>query len=245
MAKVYRMTYAGHPMHYSFLYPATRARLRPLPRAVEGVEPDIRVSPEKIELGRNFLPPDASDDYVEYRCLIELTARALLRWHCSIFHSAAFTWRGRAWLLTGPSEVGKTTQYLNWQRLHPGEIQMISGDMPVLETRDDGTVWVHPSSWNGKEDLHSAVSAPLGGLVLLEQGPENIIEPLVPRDTVMPLLQQFIVVPETRADILALSQVLERMLQAVPAWKYRDLGDDASTELLRATLMASLEEGEG
>lgn len=236
---VFQMLVAGYPLRYAFLYPRTRMKLRPLPLPVEGEEADVRVPPEKIELGRNFLTADSSDDYVEYRCLIELTARALLRYGCSIFHAVSFVWRDRAWLLTGPSGVGKTTQYFNWQRLFPGEITMISGDMPVLEAQDDGSVRIHPSSWNGKEDLHSALSAPLGGLILLEQGRENRIAPLPPRDAVGPVYKQFMALPETEEEILQLTRLEDRLLRAAPVWKLVNLGDEASTLLLRRTLEQS------
>lgn len=241
MPQVYQSMVAGHPLRYAFLYPATRYYLRPLPRRVEGEDFDIAVTPDKIALGRNFLPPDSSDSYVEYRCLIELTARSLLRYGCCVFHAVSFLWQDRAWLLTAPSGVGKTTQFLNWQRLHPGEITMISGDMPVLEAQEDGSVWVHPSSWNGKENISSRNSAPLGGLVLLEQGPENRIAPLRPWEGVSPLMGQFMAVPETEEELLAMAALLDRMLRAAPAWKLTNLGDEASTELLRATLSASPE----
>ena len=238
MTQVYQMTVAGHPLRYAFLYPETRFFLRPLPRRTEGDDFDIAVTPELIEQGRNFLEPDSSDPYVEYRCLIELTARRLLPFGGCVFHSVSFFWRDRAWLLTAPSGVGKTTQFCNWQRLHPDEITMISGDMPALETKSDGAVWVHPSSWNGKENLFSQLSAPLGGIVLLEQGTENQIAPLSPRDGVMPLLGQFMAVPETEEELLAMSALLDRMLRQVPVWKLVNLGNDASTELLRGTLLA-------
>ena len=241
---VYQMNIAGHPLRYAFLYPATRYKLHPWPRPVAGECFDIRVTSEKIALGRNFLTPDSSDEYVEYRCLIELTARTLLRYGCSIFHAASFVWRDRAWLLTGPSGVGKTTQYFNWQRLFPGEITMISGDMPALEAREDGSVWVHPSSWNGKENLFSRISAPLGGLVLLEQGRENRIAALSPRESVIPLMKQFMAVPETEEELSAMAGLLDQMLRSAPSWKLMNVGDDASTRLLRDTLLSALEERE-
>ncbi len=218
------------------MFPGTMYNFRNYIRPAEGDQYDIRVTPELVEIGKELLPEDSSDAYVEYRLMIERTALELLRWDCCIFHSAAFVFEGRAWLLAAPSGTGKTTQFLNWQRLHPGEITMISGDMPVLEGREDGSVWVHPSSWNGKENLRSPISAPLGGLVLLEQGRENRIRPLSPREGVVPLLQQFMAIPETEEELLAMTGLLDRMLRAAPAWKLTNLGDDASTELLRSVL---------
>ncbi len=241
--KVFQLNYAGHPVRYAFLNPVTRFHLRPWPGPVEGEEPDVAATRELLDRVRVYFPEGTADDFLEYRCMIGLTAKSLLRYGCCIFHAVSFVWRGRAWLLTAPPETGKTTQYLNWQRLFPGEIAMISGDMPVLEGREDGSVWVHPSSWNGKEDLHGGDSAPLGGLVLLEQGKEDRIGPLSPREAVIPLLKQFMVVPETEEEIRSLASLLDRMLRAAPCWKMVNLGGDASTRLLRETFLAGMEKG--
>ncbi len=238
--QVYQLNYAGHPVRYSFLEPQTRFLLHPLPRRVEGETWDVAATPELVERFRGEFPEDSSDSYVEYRCLIGLTAKSLLRFGCCVFHAVSFLWRGRAWLLTAPPETGKTTQFLNWQRLHPGEIAMISGDMPVLEGREDG-VWVHPSSWNGKESLRGKDSAPLGGLVLLEQGKEDRIFRLPPGELILPIFRQFMVVPETEEEILSLAKLMERLLTSAPCWKLVNRGGDASTELLRRTLAESLE----
>ena len=113
---------------------------------------------------------------------------------------------------------------------------MICGDMPALEKRPDGSVWIHPTSWNGKENLGSRISAPLSGIVLLEQDGVNEIMPLTPRQAIPPLLRQFIIRPDTEEQIRALAGILDGTLRSVPVWKLRNLGDDASTELLRRTL---------
>lgn len=235
------MKYAGHPLRYSFLYPATRLLMRPLPVRTEGQEYDVGVTPELHAQGRTELPPDSTEPYVEYRCLIELTARALLRYDCTIFHAASFVWRDRAWLLTAPSGVGKTTQVLNWLRLFPDELTVISGDMPLLEARRDGSVWVHPSAWNGKECLYSNRIAPLGGLVLLEQGAENRIAPMELENDLMKLFRQIMVQPETEDEIRRMARLLDQTLRTAPSWAFTNLGDDASTLLLRETLLGAPE----
>lgn len=239
--KVYEWSLAGHPVLVSFLYPNTRFFLLPLPTRTDAVRPELMVSPADIELGRQHLDPDSSNAYIEYRCLISVSARYILRYHCCVFHAAAFSWRGCAWLLAAPSGTGKTTQYLNWQRLFPGEIQMISGDMPILEAKEDGSVWVYPSSWNGKENIYGSPAAPLGGLVYLEQGAEDRMLSFPPRDAVLPLLKQFMVLPETEEEILQLASLLESVLQAAPCRKFVNLGGDESTRLLRETLSDIME----
>ncbi len=244
MLKTYEVSYAGHTIRYSFVNPETKRCFRRFLQRSDSECFDVRATQGEIEQVRPLLPPDAKDAYVEYRALIGLTAKALLPYDCCIFHSASFVWQGRAFLLAAPSGTGKTTQYLNWQRLFPGEITMISGDMPVLERREDGSVWAHPTSWNGKENIGNRICAPVGGIVLLEQGKENRIRPLSAREAVMPFFEQFIVRPETEAEILALARLMDQMLQKAPCFRFVNQGDEASTALLRGTLAPFAEGGE-
>jgi len=53
-----------------------------------------------------------------------------------LFRLAAVLYR--AWLLAGPSGVGKSTQIKSLQSLEPGAFGVICGDRPVLELREDG-----------------------------------------------------------------------------------------------------------
>lgn len=244
--RVYEVEYSGHKVRYSFLYPGTRHHFRDYIRRAEGEEYDIRITPEKIEINRPQLPEDSSDSYVEYRVMITRTALELLRYGCSIFHSVAFVLEGRAFLLTAASGVGKTTQFLNWQRLHPGEIEMICGDMPVLDPMDDGSIIVSSTSWCGKENIgRRDLAAPLAGVVLLEQGAENVIAPLPPREALVPFLRQFVLRPETEEQCFAIAKLTEKLLLCAPVWKLVNLGDDASTEMLRETLINRVRELNG
>ena len=79
-------------------------------------------------------------------------------------------------------------------------------------------------------------SAPLGGLILLEQGRENAISRLSAREAVFPVLRQFVADLDTEEEIRAMCGIAESVLRSVPVWKLVNLGDDASTALLRNTL---------
>ena len=234
MNKIYQVEYAGYKVRYSFLFPTTQYYFREYLESAEGEEYDIRITNELMEIGRKYLPEGSSDGYVEYRLLIERTALELLRWGCCIFHAAAFVFRGYAWLLAAPSGTGKTTQFLNWQRLHFGELEMITGDMPVIEPVSDGSVMIHSTSWCGKENLgRKGLCAPLGGIVILEQGEHNVLSGVSTSDAVRAFFRQFMVRPETDKQILALAKLAEQMLIAAPVKKLLNLGDDGSTELMR------------
>ena len=238
MENVWSVEYAGHRVRYSFLTEETHRFFGPYAAPEEGGEYDLMLPPETLELAREQLPEENSDGYNEYVALIALTARLLLRYNCSVFHATTFLYGGRAWLLTGPSGVGKSTQYMNWLKAHPGETRMLCGDKPVIEKRGDGSVWVHSSPWNGKECLgRKGLSAPVGGVVLLEQGSVNELSPLPPADSVIPLLRQFLMRPETEEEALSLCGMLDGLLCFAPVWKFTNTGDAASTEMLREVIL--------
>lgn len=247
--EIYEEWYAGHRVRYKFQYPATRWHFRKFLKPSEDTQFEILAEPSQIEKTKSAIQKldnwseNVRNDYLEYRALIALTSRELLRYDCCIFHSVSFIWGDKAFLLTAPSGTGKTTQYFNWQKLFPGEITMICGDMPVLERREDGSVWAHPTSWNGKENIGNQICAPLGGIVLLEQGKENRMTPLSASEAIPPFFNQFIGRPETVEQIYSLARLMDQMLLNVPCFKLINLGDDASTVLLRETL-APLAKGE-
>ena len=238
MGKVFETEYAGHKLKFSFVHPSTRLFFDPSLRPVEG-EADICSSEERIERARSELPPEAKIGYVENQTLIGLTGKRLLRYDSSIFHAVAFLWKEKAYLLTAPSGTGKSTQYFNWQSQFPGEIAMICGDMPVLERRRDGSVWVHPSNWNGKENIGGKDCGILAGIVLLEQGKENRISRLSVGEALLPVFRQFVVFPDTVEEIEALGRLLDGLFRQAACWKLVNRGDASSTALLRETLITS------
>ena len=265
--KIFEAEYAGHPVRYAFLTPGVRPYFHTWLRPVEGNTYNVTVTPERLQYARSLLaalgqtdagaelralenltaqslfPSGYSDAYVEFRTLTELTSRFLLPHGCCFFHAVSFLWNGWAWLLGAPSGTGKTTQFLNWQRLHPEEVSMICGDMPLLQRREDGSIWVWPSPWNGKEHLGSQnLSAPLAGVVLLEQGDENHLSSLPPREAILPFFSQFVAYPETEEQVSALCDLMDHLLRTVPVWKLVNLGDDESTEILRSAFSLRVEE---
>ena len=242
--RVYQVSFAGRGIPVQFRNPETKPYFGRYLSRSEASAPDVLVSEGDMERMRRLLAEDMPESYVEYRALPELISESLLKDRCCILHGVAFSWLGRAYILTAPSGTGKTTQYLNWARLFPGEIEMICGDMPVLEAREDGSVWVHPTSWNGKENIRGGAAAPLAGIVILRQGQENTIERVSPRDAIQPILMQFVVRLETREQILSLAGLMDQALGSVPLFLFTNMGNDASTMLLRQSLASETKDGQ-
>lgn len=225
---------AGHPIGISLIHEAY-APLFASFLTDEPVQNRVCVSEETLRERADFYPPESSPAYVEGCELAAKVSYALMQYDCCIFHSVAFLWQGKAWLFAAPSGTGKTTQYLLWKRMLGEKVTMLNGDKPVLACCE-GTVWVHPSPWFGKEGMHNDDSAPLGGIIFLAQAQKNEISMLTPREAVIPLLSQ-ILYDGTKDDaILCGCKIGESILKSVPIWHLKNRGDAASAKLTYETI---------
>lgn len=177
--------------------------------------------------------PEGGAAYAEMMELCPRVSDALLPFGRLVFHALAFEWRGRVWLLTGPSGAGKTTHYLRWKLRYGEELRLLNGDKPLLEIPPEGAITVHPSPWYGKEGMQQYFSGPLGGIILLEKAAENRIRRMTPREAAGCLFTQLLI---TRRAC-ALEQAL---LERTPLWLLQNRGDSAAAELCRDTLSKEL-----
>ena len=90
-------------------------------------------------------------------------------------HSASIYYREKAWLFSGPSGTGKSTHTNLWHKLY--DTPLINGDLNLLSFKD-GTPVVYGLPWCGTSEIFDIKTYPLGGIILLQQAPENHIESL-------------------------------------------------------------------
>ena len=201
----------------------------------------VEVSEKTIEKGKDLFPEETASEHIEFKAMISLTSRILLSSApVCVYHAVAVNAFGKAWLITAPSGVGKTTQLKNWRLMKDvPEVGVISGDMPVLERRSDGSVLVHPSPWNGKEGYRGASAAPLGGIICLERTglrEDNLIRSVGGKERLDRCLGQFVCRPETQTQIRNYARLADATLGGVPVWLLRNRGDAESTALMIKTL---------
>jgi len=89
-------------------------------------------------------------------------------------HSASFIYRGKAWLFSAPSGVGKSTHVKLWHSTDVA-IEDLNGDIAICYQKSDGTVVAASSPWCGTSGIYSNHVAVLGGVIFLKQGQENKI----------------------------------------------------------------------
>ena len=233
---IYELNAGGRAVRYLLQYPGSERYFTEPLRPCPGGEYDLALTPGQMECGRALFPPDTPDDWLEYKLLLTDTAAFLLRSAACIIHGVAFSWRDRAWLLCAPSGTGKTTQFAHWKRLCGADVRLVSGDQPIVTLEADGEVLVWASPWTGKEREQGTASAPLGGIVLLEQGTENAMRPLIRSEAVFPLLLQFLYRPVDAESLDLVCSYEEKLLSAVPVWKLVNRGDSESAALCYHTL---------
>ena len=197
------------------------------------------VSEDEIVSARKFYDDGATDAYIEECEISRAAGTALLPFGRAVFHGAAFVWRQKAWIFAAPSGTGKTTQYRLWKLLFGDEIQMLCGDKPVIEIEHGGTT-VFPSPWRGKENMGNRITAPLGGIIILEQEKENSIRRLLPREAAGRIYLQFMFSRKTKEQLLAVCSLEHRLLSTVPVWLLKNRGDEASAMLCRETIEKEL-----
>lgn len=181
------------------------------------------------------------DAYAEYNIFHVSISCMMMNYNRFLFHSAAFICCGKAWLLTGKSGVGKTTQYKNLRQLYPDEIEIINGDKPALEIFDNGKIIVHPSPWNGKENYKGTKSAELGGIIVLKQSSDNYIKQLNYKEAVIPVFTGIIQIYQNEKMINKTAEYAEKLITQVPVYQFENKGNYESTELLYKVIIGKIE----
>lgn len=169
--------------------------------------------------------------FAEYSLLFENTVNTVLPLDHFFFHGAAFYWNGKAFLFAGKSGIGKTTQLKNWLKLYGKEIEIINGDKPIIELKEDNRFIVHPSPWTGKEGWNGNMSGELGGIILLEQGKENSISRMSVKEAVYPIFLQFLYKPDNIESVNLVCDYEHHLLNSVPVWNLINTGDEDSAKL--------------
>jgi len=223
---------AGIVLDCRVMHPESRRYLRKYMEDPKGSKHPVCLDQEDMEVIRTHFPADQPAYESEIKMLPAALSDALLPYGRLIFHAVALVVGHKAWLLAAPSGTGKTTQYRNLKKLHPDAVTILCGDNPILQFMEDRNILVHHSPWNGKEGYGCIMTAPLAGLILLEQSESNELSKLSQRDAVVPIFRQIHTTLKTEMDAHLVFQLEEKLLKSIPMWKFRNRGDMESSGML-------------
>lgn len=113
--------------------------------------------------------------------------KKILKFNAIFLHSSAILYKGKAYLFSADSGVGKSTHTKLWIKKFGAEnVQIINDDKPII--RFIGNDWyVYGSPFDGGSGVNTNTRAKLGGIVFLERAHTNSIVKLNKKD-VFPML---------------------------------------------------------
>jgi len=153
-----------------------------------------------------------------------------------VFHSSGLDDNGKGIVFIGHSGAGKSTQVGLWSK-EPGVIAM-NDDRIAVRVEAHGPV-CYGTPWGGTADIARNHSAPLSALIVLEQAPENAIQPLTPAEAASLLTARaFLPYWDKRLMQRAFTN-LNTLLANVPVYRLRCRPERAVIPLVRSVLCSS------
>ena len=227
----YTLLLAGMPVAYRFLYPETVKKYSAFITGETAVPPDTGTCEKDFSIWEGSYRETVGQAEAEYRIMVLVLSGFMLSYGRCVCHAVAVRWKGLVWLFSAHSGTGKTTLFRNWKEYLGEEAEILSGDMPFLECRQDGSVWVHASPWNGKEGYHGEGCGRLGGILFLRKGLENRMERLTVHEALLPVFGMFLVLKRTPDIVHKTAGMAEHILKGnVPVWRFENTGDLQSAE---------------
>lgn len=127
--------------------------------------------------------------YIETLSVYRQLSEHLVAYDTVLFHCSSLAVDGTAYLFTAPSGTGKSTHARLWREYFGDRLVTINDDKPLLHiTKEQVTVFGTP--YGGKDNLQTNTSAPVGGIIVLHQAPQNEIRRLSHQEAYTALLNQ-------------------------------------------------------
>ncbi len=192
-----------------------------------------------------YYPASKWDFYSTPLCCTHLMGVELLLLHQDSFllHSSLVRYRGKAVLFCGASGAGKSTQAVLWEKYLDAEI--LNGDRCVIRSTASGFVG-GGSPWAGTSGIYRDESAPIAGIFLVHQAPENRVRLLGPA-AFGPLFSQTVVNAWDAVFMERITRLYQELLEQVPVYALYCRADEeavrtAARSLFCMTAAEGLEE---
>ncbi len=174
----------------------------------------ITVTNEEIQKERKSNEYEQkSDNYIEIIITLLKIANELPDRNKLLMHGTVVAWKQSGYIFTAPSGTGKTTHARLWKKYLGSDVEVINGDKPILEVKEDEII-AYGTPWAGKERLQKNTCVPVRGICFLRQGEINTIHKLNKREALFRLLPQIYIMSDSEKAGKTLKlfiEVLERM----------------------------------
>lgn len=173
---------------------------------------DIQRERENGEYERN------SDNYIEIIMALLKVADELPGRNKVLMHGAVVAWKQAGYIFTAPSGTGKTTHVRLWKKYLGSDAEIINGDKPILEVREDEII-AYGTPWAGKERLQKNSCVPVKGICFLRQSEKNNIRKLNKSEALVLLLPQIYIMSDSKKAGRTL-ELFSKMLEWIPVYEF-------------------------
>lgn len=184
----------------------------------------------------NIVVARGQENQIEFtKNLVDLLGLEMFLLHFGglILHSSVVAWDGKGILFSAPSGTGKSTQAALWEQ-HMGS-RTLNGDRAGIRFAD-GRWTAYGLPFAGTSGIYCNESVPIRVIVLLKQGPENVISRVTPMEAFRRLLPECSARRWDRGFMDQLIGVLTALIQSVPIYQLECRPDKEAVQLLRDTL---------
>ena len=220
----FKMNIAGHTALVHSLFDSTKDYCK---NYLTEDEPEFTITVTKEDLSfeqaellaeakaEGMKPRKFTDPFLDRAAIQRAFADWLFERNILLCHGSTVAVDGRAYLFTARCGTGKSTHTRLWREVFGDRAAMVNDDKPFLTLTDAG-VLASGAPWSGKHGLDTNITVPLGGICILERGPENAIFPMEPEDALPRLLHETHC-PAGRED--EFQNLVTRLARTVPLWR--------------------------
>lgn len=150
-----------------------------------------------------------------------------------LLHGSFVEHNGEAVVFTGYSGIGKTTQAELWNKYLGADI--VNGDKVLIKADGNG-VTAYGLPWKGSSPYCRNKKAPIRGIVVLRQAPENSIRRLDASEF-MEYFMPHIFLPHWDASCMtAALETIDALLRETPLWLLECRPDEEAVKLTKKTV---------
>ncbi len=224
----FKINLANMIIHIEGVYDTLREYCKEYITTEKGIEDfSITVTGKDIQNERkNSEYGQKSDNYIEIIVTLLRIADELPDRNKFLMHGAVVAWNQRGYIFTAPSGTGKTTHARLWKKYLGPDVEIINGDKPILEVKEEEIV-AYGTPWAGKERLQKNTCVPVRGVCFLRQGEMNNIHKLNKREALLLLLPQIYIMSDSKKAGRTL-ELFGKVLEQIPVYEFScDISEQA------------------
>ena len=198
----------------------------------------VLVCSEDYRMATLFVPKDEPLALLRFavnNAMMVLYAIATAPYNTALFHAAVVSYDGKGYMFLGKSGTGKSTHARLWLKYNEGS-ELLNDDNPVVRIFDGARAVVYGSPWSGKTPCYKQLSAPVRGIVKLDQAPQNEIRRMKLPESYAYMLSSSSGLKIEPEMMDALYDTISQIIQTVPMYHLDCLPDTDAARLCHDTL---------